>query len=322
MRLGNYEWEPEADLIAEGAFAEVFRARDTNTAGRTVALKIYKEAVAKGSSGSSGQKKYTLEQEFHNVDGLSHTNIIAYYGLDYLHGQDAMGRQTSHPVLVMEYAEGGTLTDFLKAHPDDAVRDKLIRDIIQGIGYLHGEGILHRDLKPGNILITKNRRGEPVAKITDFGISRDLLTNKTLEQSYTEGVGTPHYMAPEQFYKKRFGFNGELSERTDIWAIGVIAYRMMTGHLPFGGGAKDYEQVREAILEEQPDLSIIPEPYQELIRHCLVKTAADRWAGTKKMLLMLEGKAGDPRSSAPINGDEITTIDQVGDVDLPTELPS
>ena len=78
MRLGNYEWDPEADLIAEGTFAEVFRARDTNTAGRTVALKIYKEAVAKGTSGSSGQKKYTLEKEFQKVDRLSHTNIITY----------------------------------------------------------------------------------------------------------------------------------------------------------------------------------------------------------------------------------------------------
>src|SRR5690554_1173376 len=119
MRLGNYEWDPDADLIAAGAFAEVFRARDMNTAGRTVALKIYKEAVAKGSSGSSGQKKYTLEQEFRNVDGLSHTNIIAYYGLDYIHGQDAMGRQTSHPVLVMEYAEDGTLTDRSEEHTSE-----------------------------------------------------------------------------------------------------------------------------------------------------------------------------------------------------------
>ena len=240
MRLGNYEWDPDADLIAEGAFAEVFRARDTNTAGRTVALKIYKEAVAKGSSGSSGQKKYTLEKEFQKVDGLSHTNIISYHGLDYIRHRDAMGRETSYPVLIMEYAEGGTLTDYLKTNPDKHILDKLVRDIIQGVGYLHSEGILHRDLKPGNILITKNRRGEPVAKITDFGISRDLLTDKTIEQSYTEGIGTPHYMAPEQFYKKRFGFNGALSDRMDTWAIVVIAYLMMTGHLPFGGGAKYY----------------------------------------------------------------------------------
>src|SRR5690554_1197534 len=290
MRLGNYEWDPATDLIAAGAFAEVFRARDMNTAGRTVALKIYKEAVAKGSSGSSGQKKYTLEQEFRNVDGLSHTNIIAYYGLDYIHGKDAMGRQTSYPVLIMEYAEGGTLTGFLKTNPDDAVRDKLIRDIIQGIGYLHGEGILHRDLKPGNILITKNRRGEPVAKITDFGISRDILTDRTVEQSFTEGVGTPHYMAPEQFYKKKYGLNGELSGRTDIWALGVIVHLMLTGRLPFGEGVRDYELVREEILDGSPELGSLPSGYRDLVKGCLVREALGRPGDPEELLQVLEGR--------------------------------
>src|SRR5690554_1299292 len=288
MRLGNYEWNPEKDMIAEGAFAEVFRASDINTAGRTVALKIYKEAVAKGSSGSSGQKKYTLEKEFQNVDGLSHTNIISYYGLDYIHGQDAMGRQTSYPVLIMEYAEGGTLTDFLKTSPDDAVRDKLIRDIFWGLGYLHGEGILHRDLKPSNILIANNRRGEPVAKITDFGISRDLLTDKTIEQSYTEGIGTPHYMAPEQFYKKRFGLNGEHSERTDIWAIGVIVYRMLTGRLPFGEDIRDYEQVREEILNGSPAFEGLSLGYGSLVKACLVREASGRPGDPEELLGLLE----------------------------------
>src|SRR5690554_1345940 len=290
MRLGNYEWNPEKDLIAEGAFAEVFRARDTNTAGRTVALKIYKEAVSKGSSGSSGQKKYTLEQEFHNVDGLSHTNIIAYYGLDYIHGQDAMGRQTSHPVLIMEYAEGGTLSDFLKTNPDKATIGRLIRDISLGMGYLHSEGILHRDLKPANILITKNRRGEPVAKITDFGISRDLLTDKTLEQSFTEGVGTPHYMAPEQFFKKTYGLNGELSARTDIWALGVGVYRMLTGRLPFGEGVGDYVLVREAVVECDPDYSRVPNRYRMLLERCLVAHAGERAGGVEELLAVWESK--------------------------------
>src|SRR5690606_29822444 len=110
----------------------------------------YKEAVAKGTSGNVGQKKYTLEKEFQKVDGLSHTNIISYHGLDYIRHSDAMGRETSYPVLIMEYAEGGTLNDFLKTNLDDTVKDKLIRDIIQGLGYLHEQGILHRDLKPGN----------------------------------------------------------------------------------------------------------------------------------------------------------------------------
>ena len=71
MKLSHYEWDPEKDLIAEGGFAEVFKARDLNTEGRYVALKIYKEAVSRGTQGSTGQKKYSLEQEFSKIDGLS-----------------------------------------------------------------------------------------------------------------------------------------------------------------------------------------------------------------------------------------------------------
>ena len=325
MKLGNYEWDPEADQIAEGAFAEVFRARDTNTASRTVALKIYREAVAKDTSGSSGQKKYTLEKEFRNVNGLSHTNIITYYGLDYIHGQDAMGRQTSYPVLIMEYAEDGTLSDFLKTNPDNATIGKLIRDITLGVGYLHSEGILHRDLKPGNILITKNRRNEPVAKITDFGISRDLLTDKTLEQSFTEGVGTPHYMAPEQFFKRAYGLNGELSERTDIWALGVVVYRMVTGMMPFGDGEKDYERVRDSITGSAPDFDKVPMAYRRLLEKGLAKNAADRVGDTETLLGLLD-RQGTALGSGPIepfpgSGDGAKRPGWTHTDDLPTMPP-
>ena len=130
MRLGNYEWDPEADLIAEGAFAEVFRARDTNTASRTVALKIYKEAVAKGTSGSSGQKKYTLEKEFQKVDGLSHTNIITYYGLDYIRRDPGAGRP-----------KGGTYSD--KGGAGDHIRRGSSADVRRQLSmFLHRFGSL------------------------------------------------------------------------------------------------------------------------------------------------------------------------------------
>lgn len=294
MKLGNYEWDPEKDLIAEGAFAEVFRARDRNSLGRTVALKIYKESVAKGTSSSAGQKKYTLEKEFQKVDGLSHTNIISYFGLDYIYGQDSLGRKTSHPVLIMEYADGGTLSDFLKTNPDDATKHKLIRDIVQGLGYLHGQGILHRDLKPGNILISKDRRGNPVAKITDFGISQDILTDRTVEQSYTEGVGTPHYMAPEQFAKKKYGLNGELSEKTDLWALGVIVYRMVTGRMPFGEGETDYEHIREAILEGKADMTVVPEPFRRMVDKCLQAPASKRATDAESLLANSPGNPANP----------------------------
>ncbi len=289
MQLNQYSWDPINDLIAEGAFAEVFRAKDNNTIGRKVALKVYKEAVTKGTAGSSGQKKYTLEKEFGKVDGLSHTNIISYYGLNYLKNPDALGRMSSYPVIIMEYASEGTLKDFMSSNPTSGEIKKIIVDIIKGVAYLHSEGIIHRDLKPGNILITKNRKGEPVAKITDFGISRDILTEQTLEQSMTSGVGTPHYMAPEQFFKKKFGLNGELSERTDIWAVGVIIFWLLTGKLPFGNGQNDYDEVRNAIVAEKYPKDGLENSYSDIIEACLQKNAGERCGNVLDLLNSFKG---------------------------------
>ena len=303
MRLNQYEWDPEIDLIAEGAFAEVFKAKDINSQNRYVALKIYKEAVVRGTAASAGHKKYTLENEFQNVDGLSHSNIISYFGLDYITHTDAMGRSSKYAVLIMEYANAGTLQDFLKANPSKEIRDNIIRDVIQGIGYLHSEGVIHRDLKPGNILITKNRKGIPIAKITDFGISKDTLTEDTIQQSMTAGVGTPHYMAPEQIYKKRFGLHGEISARTDIWGIGVVIYRMLTGRLPFGNASKDYELVRDAITNDTPSFDGVPTKYKAMLESCFQKEAAKRPEKATDLLKFLD--SGFSSSSEEVVNREI-----------------
>ncbi|QCX38349.1 hypothetical protein FF125_07855 [Aureibaculum algae] len=276
MKLSHYEWDPEKDLIAEGASAEVFKAKDTNSQNRFVALKIYKEAVIKGTTGNSNQKKYTLEKEFHKIDGLSHTNIVSFYGLDYIQHSDAMGRSSSYPVIIMEYASEGTLHDLIKTAPSQKVIDSIIQDILKGVDYLHSEGVIHRDLKLGNVLVSKNRKGKLIAKITDFGISRDVLEDQTINQSLTEGVGTPHYMSPEQFFKRKFGLDGEISERTDIWAIGVVIYRLLTGKLPFGDSNKDYEQIRDAIVTYEPDYSSIPSRYKKGLMSCFQKKAEKR----------------------------------------------
>lgn len=293
MKLSHYEWDPEKDLIAEGGFAEVFKAKDINTANRWVALKIYKEAVSRGTTGSTGQKKYSLEQEFAKIDGLSHTNIISFYGLEYIEHQDAMSRTASYPVLIMEYAGEGTLKELSRNQLSDDNLEEVIISIIRATGYLHSQGIIHRDLKPGNVLFSKDRNDKYVAKITDFGISKDVLGDKTIDQSFTEGVGTPHYMAPEQFFKKKFGLNGEVSERTDIWAIGVILFQLLTGKRPFGQGLKDYELIRDEITQKKLDLSAIPEKFQTIISKCLEKESINRPASANELLKLLEPQSYD-----------------------------
>ncbi|QCX38353.1 hypothetical protein FF125_07875 [Aureibaculum algae] len=293
MKLSHYEWDPEKDLIAEGGFAEVFKAKDINTANRWVALKIYKEAVSRGTTGSTGQKKYSLEQEFAKIDGLSHTNIISFYGLEYIEHQDAMSRTASYPVLIMEYAGEGTLKELSRNQLSDDNLEEVIISIIRATGYLHSQGIIHRDLKPGNVLFTKDRNDKYVAKITDFGISKDVLGDKTIDQSFTEGVGTPHYMAPEQFFKKKFGLNGEVSERTDIWAIGVILFQLLTGKRPFGQGLKDYELIRDEITQKKLDLSIVPEKFQTVISKCLEKEAVNRPETANELINLLNTQSYD-----------------------------
>ena len=303
IQFKQYQYDPY-DHIGKGGFAEVFKATDNNT-NQIVALKICEKPVTKGSSGrDTKDKKYSLEAEFKLARELSHTNIITYYGLDYLEGTDHLGRTLSYPVLIIEYATEGSLLDFMKNNLDKATKHKLIKDIIEGLAYLHEQDIIHRDLKPGNILITKDRRGNLVAKITDFGISRDTLTNKTIEESYTEGIGTPHYMAPEQFLKKKFGFNQELSNRTDLWSIGVIMHSMFTGKLPFAGDSKDYGIIQEAITEKPftaQGYSSGDANISHVVKKCLSKDASGRYANAHKLLADLL-----PKSREEIDWDSIS----------------
>ncbi|HUH46143.1 MAG TPA: serine/threonine-protein kinase [Arenibacter sp.] len=306
MKLNQYEWDPENDKLGEGAFAEVFRTKDIY-ANRYVALKIYKTSVKASTLGNTGQVKYSMEQEFQNVESVSHTNIIKYYGLNYIKHVDAMGREGNYPVIIMEYANEGTLTEFLKQNPDRSVLDKLIRDLIMGVGHLHEEGLLHRDLKPGIILVTKNKKGIPTAKITDFGISKDTLSSESHTTSHTEMIGTPHYMAPEQIYQKKFGLEGRISQRTDLWAIGAIIYKMFTHRVPFADGTQDLELVREGITTGEYDLTGVPMTYHALLAQCFKKNASERIASADQMLKLI-GKTDNTMTRQDDKDMEATVI--------------
>lgn len=306
MKLNQYEWDPENDKLGEGAFAEVFRTKDIY-ANRYVALKIYKTSVKASTLGNTGQVKYSMEQEFQNVESVSHTNIIKYYGLNYIKHVDAMGREGNYPVIIMEYANEGTLTEFLKQNPDRSVLDKLIRDLIMGVGHLHEEGLLHRDLKPGIILVTKNKKGIPTAKITDFGISKDTLSSESHTTSHTEMIGTPHYMVSEQIYQKKFGLEGRISQRTDLWAIGAIIYKMFTHRVPFADGTQDLELVREGITTGEYDLTGVPMTYHALLAQCFKKNASERIASADQMLKLI-GKTDNTMTRQDDKDMEATVI--------------
>ena len=177
MKLNQYEWDPENDVIGYGTIAEVFKAKDNN--GHYAALKIYREAITKGSTGGAFQNKYTLEEEYkkRRVVGPYQCDKVYQPGLYSSCGFHA-ARFVSYPVLVMEYADAGNLSDWLKSTnpPTEAEAIKIAREVLNGLAYLHEQSIIHRDLKPGNILFKKDRMGNKVVKISDFGISERYIT--------------------------------------------------------------------------------------------------------------------------------------------------
>ncbi len=293
MKLNQYEWNPENDLIGKGAFAEVFKA--SAPGGHFVALKIYSEAVASTGSNGSLKGKYSLEEEFEKGYDLAHTNVIKYIGLDYIVHTDHVNRQASYPVIIMEYADAGTLEDKFKAGElvalNEAKVEKIAMQILRGLTYLNDQGIIHRDLKPANILFKTDRTGREIAKLSDFGISRDVLNKKGADfMSTTTGIGTSLYMAPEQFLKKTYGLDGGISNRTDIWAFGVMLYRLLTDKLPFGNDAKDYEGVQQSILYAEPDYSTIAPKYQAVLKGCLQKYAEKRPAGEADVIALFNNQ--------------------------------
>lgn len=295
MELNQYKWNSEDDFLGRGTFAEVFRAH-TDKGGLVVALKIATEATLEtgGSSGGSGsiRNKYRLEEEYTKGKDLSHTHIIRYWDLEYLTHIDHMNRKSRNAVLIMEYADKGSLEQKLSAGklPEETALH-IALEILNGLTYLHSQGIIHRDLKPANILFKTSKLGTEVAKLTDFGISRDTLAPPTADApSSTAGIGTSFYMAPEQFLKKAYGLKGSISSRTDFWAWAVIFYRMLTGHLPFGGGSTDYELLQQEITASEPDYGDVPTRYQPLLKACFKKHAAERPEDEKAILEFLDLK--------------------------------
>jgi serine/threonine protein kinase len=307
MKLNQYQWEPETDLIGEGAFGQVFKASDNM--GEPFALKIYAQPVFKSTGGDSAGSKHTLEKEFSKGKDLSHTNVIRYICMDYLVHVNHLNQEASFPVLVMEYANQGTLEHRLEiAYPAGNATgyateplgnqevQTIAKEILSGLAYLHDQYVIHRDLKPANILFGTDRRGHKVVKITDFGISRDLLDPEATSTG-TLAVGTANYMAPEQFLTKTFGLNAAISNRTDLWAFGVILYRMLTGKLPFG--TEGYEETRSQIIEGEPDYTLVPEKYKAVIKGCLQKYAANRFADAETVIKVLNDEAPKKESFDP-----------------------
>ncbi len=287
-RLGPYE---VIGPLGAGGMGEVYRARDTRL-GRDVALKVLPASVA-----SDPDRRARFEQEARAASALNHPNIITLLDIG-----DADGVS----YIAMEHVDGKTLRDLLAAGPLPSRKVlEIAEQLADGLAKAHGAGILHRDLKPDNVMVSK----DGFVKILDFGLAKlgpapvegasNLETAARPATSPGAVMGTVGYMSPEQASGRPVDF------RSDQFSLGTVLYEMVTGTRPFM--RKTSAETLVAIIREEPDDPAklnprSPAPLRWLIERCLEKDPEDRFTSTRDLARDL-GSLREHLSESSVSGD-------------------
>ncbi|MEL6150696.1 MAG: protein kinase [Chloroflexota bacterium] len=251
--IGSYVIE---DVLGSGGMATVYRARHSRLA-REVALKLLHQAFITDDNFIA-----RFEREAQIVAQLDHPNIVPVYDFDDIEGQ---------PYIAMKYIEGRTLKDsFTQAAPtlDEIVT--IVDAVAAALTYAHSQGVLHRDVKPSNVIIDND--GTPY--LTDFGLARAAQSG---ESTLSAGmiIGTPNYVAPEQASD-----DADVSEHSDVYSFGVMLYEMVVGRVPFTGKTP-YATIHKHIYEQPPLPSEVnpevPTQVEMVLLKALEKDPADRY---------------------------------------------
>ena len=275
------------EKIGSGGMGEVFLAEDTKLE-RRVALKFLPRHLTEDK-----EARTRFEREAKAAAALNHPNIVTVHEI---------GEHDGQVFIAMEYIEGQTLKELITVHrtpytvhPSPIAPSRLplaqvieiALQICSGLAAAHVKGIVHRDIKPQNILMDKNG----MVKILDFGLAKLKGISSLTKESST--LGTIHYMSPEQTMGK------DVDQRSDIWSLGVVLYEMLTGRFPFKG---DYEQaVIYSILNEEPEKTTeirkdIPPEFDRILEKALVKEPEDRYQHVDDLLVDLKHLKRDSRS--------------------------
>ncbi len=277
--LGGLILESE---LGGGGMSHVYTARDERL-GRKVVVKVLRPELAASISVER------FEREIRLAASLQHPNIVPL-----LFAGDASGL----PYFTMPFVEGESLRARLAAGPLSITEVVgVLRDVVRALSYAHHRGVVHRDIKPDNVLLSNG-----TAVVADFGIAKALSASRTESSSATlteQGIalGTPAYMSPEQA-----AGDSDVDHRTDIYALGCMAYEMLTGRTPFHGRPSATTlaaQIVEAPLPLAHWRADVPAPLADLVTSCLAKSVQARPQSAKDIGEVLDGLSTDGVWAAP-----------------------
>jgi serine/threonine protein kinase len=305
LKLGRYEVVRE---LGKGAMGIVYLAKDP-VIGRLVALKTIRiSAHADDDEAKEFQQRFVREAQAAGI--LNHPAIVTVHDI----GQDDTSGTS---FIAMEYVEGSNLKEVLaqgRALSFDQIGD-LIAQVADALDFAHSKGIVHRDVKPANVILIEGNR----AKITDFGIAK-IASGAANLTTTGQFLGTPNYMAPEQIK------GAPVDGRTDIFSLGICLYECLTRRKPFGGDSLtsiSYKIVHEPFPPLHEINPTIPEGFEEVAARCLAKDPAKRYQRGRDLAAALRAVArGErPRGADPVLEEEtMVTRDRPGP--MPTvEVP-
>jgi len=294
--LGRYEIEKE---LGRGAMGVVYRGIDPKI-NRTVAMKCLHANLLEGDTGI-GER---FQQEMRALGRLVHPNIVTIFDA----GEEPGSGQA---YIVMEYVEGIPLSDIIKSKRSLTI-DQIVHigvQICRGLHFAHSKGVVHRDIKPGNILLSEDLM---IVKIADFGIAR--LDNTALTQTDCL-TGTPQYMSPEQCRGE------DLDGRSDLFALGVLLYELLTKEKAFQGNS--FSSIMLQILSDTPKSpytisSHVPESVSDVVMHALEKKPDERFSSGNEMADALLKGIEKLSTPSPIMDDDDATR-MVRPLDLPPQ---
>ena len=283
-----------SELLGRGGMAEVRKGTDTRL-GRIVAVKRLRTDLA---SDATFQARFRREAQA--SASLNHPSIVSVYDT----GEEMTDDRVAQPYIVMEYVAGRTLRDILregrKILPERAL--EITSGVLSALDYSHRAGIIHRDIKPGNVMLTP--AGD--VKVMDFGIARAVSDASSTMTQTAAVVGTAQYLSPEQA-------RGEtVDSRSDVYSTGCLLYELLTGRPPFVGDspvAVAYQHVREPAVPPSHHDTALPAEVDQIVMKSLAKRVEDRYQSAAAMRTDIERYlTGRPVQAPPVDVEDTTFL--------------